>query len=289
MTRGALRFIIISGLSGSGKSYAIKCFEDLGFFCVDNLPVPLLPTFANLCATAQGEIQKVVLGIDIREREFLVEFFTLTDRLKAEGHRVELLFLEADCPTLVKRFSETRRPHPAAKDRPLPEAIQLEQGHLAELRRRADRIIDTTGLTIHQLKAVLVSQYLDQAEPRRLTITLISFGYKSGVPYEADLVFDVRFLPNPNFHPALKALSGDDPRIRAFLLEAPEAHQFMEHLSTFLGFLLPRYEQEGRAYLTIGIGCTGGRHRSVAVAAWLRDLLEKKGYEATVRQRRDEG
>ena len=285
MTARALRFIIITGLSGSGKSHAIKCCEDLGFFCVDNLPVPLLPTFAELCATSGGEIQKVALGIDSRARDFLADFFTLADRLKADGHRVEILFLEADVQTLVRRFSETRRPHPVAKARPIAEAIELERTQLAELRTRADRIINTTSLTIHQLKALLVSYYHDQAEPRRLAVTVIAFGYKYGVPYEADLVFDIRFLPNPNFHPVLRTLPGDDPRIKAFLLEAPDTHQFLGHLSGLLDFLLPLYEKEGRAYLTIGIGCTGGRHRSVAMAALLMEMLDKQGYPASFRRR----
>jgi RNase adapter protein RapZ len=280
-----LRLVIVSGLSGSGKTNALKCFEDLGFFCVDNLPPPLLPVFAELCVQSSTGIKKVAVGIDIRERDFLRDFLSVSDRLKAEGYQYELIFFEATDEVLVRRFSETRRPHPLAKNRPVLEGIREEREQLAELKRRSDRIIDTSNFTIQQLKDVVVQYYIDHGEVRKPSISIISFGYKFGIPYEIDLLFDVRFLQNPNLVSELKPLSGEDPAIQSYVFKKPEAEEFIGHIKSFLFFLVPFYEKEGRPYLTIAIGCTGGRHRSVAIARRLCDDLKMAQYDVVLRHR----
>lgn len=280
-----LRLVIVSGLSGSGKTNALKCFEDLGFFCVDNLPPPLLPVFADLCIQSSAGITKVAVGIDIRERDFLRDFLAISERLKGEGYQYELIFFEADDEVLVRRFSETRRPHPLAKNTPILEGIQKEREQLAELKKRSDRIIDTSNFTIQQLKDVIAQYYLDQGEIRKPSISVISFGYKYGIPYETDLLFDVRFLQNPNFVSELKPLSGEDPAVQDYVFRKPEADRFIELVKSFLSFLVPFYEKEGRPYLTLAIGCTGGRHRSVAIARRLHDDLKAAHYQVVLRHR----
>jgi len=280
-----LRLVIVSGLSGSGKTNALKCFEDLGFFCVDNLPPPLLPVFADLCTQSSAGITKVAVGIDIRERDFLRDFLTISERLKGEGYQYELIFFEANDEVLVRRFSETRRPHPLAKNTPILEGIQKEREQLAELKKRSDRIIDTSAFTLQQLKDVIAQYYLDQGEVRRPSISVVSFGYKYGVPYETDLLFDVRFLQNPNFVYELKPLSGEDSAVQEYVFRRPEADRFIELVKSFLSFLIPFYEKEGRPYLTIAIGCTGGRHRSVAIARRLYDDLKAAHYQTVLRHR----
>lgn len=281
----ALQFIIVSGLSGSGKTHAIKCLEDLGFFCVDNLPSPLLPKFAELCLQRGGEVKNVALGIDIRERGFFAEFFSNLDRLKSLGHPVELLFLEARDEVLVRRFSESRRPHPLHPHAPVLEGVRLERERLLELRQRADRIIDTSDLTVHEFKDLFARQYplLDQGS--RMAISLLTFGFKFGVPFDVDLLFDVRLLRNPNFVSELKPLTGEDPRVQSYVLEDPDARELLGHLESLLGFLIPRFERDRRSYLTIALGCTGGQHRSVAVACRLRDALVRLGNEVALRHR----
>jgi UPF0042 nucleotide-binding protein len=281
----ALHLVIISGLSGSGKTHAIKCFEDLGFYCVDNLPLPLLPKFAELCLQQGGEIYNIALGIDIRERGFFADLFDNLDRLKSLGHSVELLFLEAKDDVLVRRFSESRRPHPLLPQSPVLEGVQIERERLLDLRRRADRIIDTSDLTVHELKDLLARDYLQPDAGHRMTVSLLTFGFKFGVPYEADLLFDVRFLRNPNFVEELKPLTGEDPRVQAHVMGDPDARPFLARLETLLDFLLPLYERERRSYLTIAIGCTGGRHRSVAIAVHMRNAFAKSGREMTLRHR----
>jgi UPF0042 nucleotide-binding protein len=279
----APQIVIVSGLSGAGKSHVLHCFEDVGFFCVDNLPPPLIPTFVHLCTQGDGRSQRIGLGIDIRGREFLAQSFATIERLKSQGYRVEILFLEARDEVLVRRFSETRRPHPLARDRPIVEGIAQEREELQELRNRADLIIDTSGYTVHELKAFISQQYLDRAQG--MAVTLISFGYKYGPPYQADLLFDVRFLKNPNFVEPLRPLSGEDPRVASYVLGQPETEEFVGRLEGLIDFLLPLYEAEGRTYLTIGVGCTGGRHRSVVVIERLRAYFEKRGVQPTVRHR----
>jgi UPF0042 nucleotide-binding protein len=279
----APQIVIVSGLSGAGKSHVLHCFEDVGFFCVDNLPPPLIPTFVHLCTQGDGRSQRIGLGIDIRGREFLAQSFATIERLKGQGYRVEILFLEARDEVLVRRFSETRRPHPLARDRPIVEGIAQEREELQELRNRADLIIDTSGYTVHELKAFISQRYLDRAQG--MAVTLISFGYKYGPPYQADLLFDVRFLKNPNFVEPLRPLSGEDPRVASYVLGQPETEEFVGRLEGLIDFLLPLYETEGRTYLTIGVGCTGGRHRSVVVIERLRAYFEKRGVQPTVRHR----
>jgi UPF0042 nucleotide-binding protein len=279
------RLVIISGLSGSGKTHAIKCFEDLGFFCVDNLPPALLPKFAELCLQRGGEVQNVALGIDIRERGFFADVFGNLDPLKSLGYRVDLLFLEARDEILVRRFSESRRPHPLLPQSPVLEGVRLERERLKDLRRRADRIIDTSDLTVHELKDLLARHYVQESQGHRFTISLVTFGYKFGVPYDIDLLFDVRFLRNPNFVADLKPLTGEDSRVETFVLDDPNAKVFLDHLETLFKFLLPLYHRERRSYLTIGIGCTGGRHRSVAIAISLRKRFSAMGYEVALRHR----
>jgi len=279
-----LRLVIISGLSGSGKTHAIKCFEDLGFFCVDNLPPALLPKFTDLCVQRGGEVNNVALGIDIRERGFFEDFFGNLERLKLQGYQIELLFFEARDEVVVRRFSETRRPHPLLPQSSLLEGVQLERERLQELRQRADRIIDTSDLTVHELKDLLARHYVKE-DQERLTISLVTFGYKFGVPYDADLVFDVRFLRNPNFLPELKPLTGEDPRVQAYMQEDPNASALLGHFESLFKFLLPLFLRERRSYLTIAIGCTGGRHRSVAIAYRLREIFAGLGHSVTIRHR----
>jgi UPF0042 nucleotide-binding protein len=280
-----LRLVIVSGLSGSGKTNALKCFEDLGFFCVDNLPPPLLPVFADLCTQSSAGITKVAVGIDIRERDFLRDFLTISERLKGEGYQYELIFFEANDEVLVRRFSETRRPHPLARNTPILEGIKKEREQLAELKKRSDRIIDTSTFTLQQLKDVIAQNYSDQGEVRKPSISVISFGYKYGIPYETDLLFDVRFLQNPNFVSELKPLSGEDSAVQEYVFRKPEADRFIELVKSFLSFLIPFYEKESRPYLTIAIGCTGGRHRSVAIARRLHDDLKATHYQTVLRHR----
>lgn len=279
-----LSVVFITGLSGSGKSNAIKCFEDLGFFCVDNLPTALLPKFTELCAQSGNEINRVAIGIDVRERGFFKNFLEILDELKKENYAIEILFLEASDEALVRRFSETRRPHPLAKNGSVIDGIRLEREMLSELRKRADKIIDTTNYSVHQLKEILNKYYLE-SEGRKLTISFISFGYKFGIPYDVDLIFDVRFMQNPNFVKELKLLKGSDKRVIDYILKFQEAKAFLEKLYEFLKFLIPMYEKEGKSYLTIGIGCTGGRHRSVAVSEILKGYLEKEGYSLNIKHR----
>lgn len=280
-----LRLFVVSGLSGSGKTCALKCFEDMGFFCVDNLPPPLLPKFAELCAQSSQGIRRVALGVDIREREFLDQFLKIYDHLKGTDYPMEILFLEARDEIIVRRFSETRRPHPLAHDRPVLEGIRLEQKRLKDLKKRADHILDTSDYSVHQLKEVIAGLYAPENSKRRLQVTLLSFGFKYGVPYELDLLFDVRFLPNPNFVPQLRTLTGQDAQVSQYVVQSPQGGEFLKRLFDLLDFLLLLYEKEGRSYLTIGIGCTGGQHRSVALVEHLKNFVRGKGYNPTVRHR----
>jgi UPF0042 nucleotide-binding protein len=281
-----IRFVIITGLSGAGKSYAIKCLEDLGYFCVDNLPTTLIPTFAELCANSSRGIQAIALGVDVREGEYLVNMVETIQELRSRGHRVDVLFLEASDETLVRRYHETRRRHPLAGEGNVLDGIRAERKALAHLREIANRVIDTTSLTVHQLKDQMVHSYGPQAaKGRGLTVSLVSFGFKHGVPYDADLVFDVRFLPNPHFVDRLRALDGRDPAVEEFVMSFSESRELLSRLEGLLKFLLPLYEREGKAYLTVAIGCTGGRHRSVMLVEALRSFLTGLGLSPIVRHR----
>jgi RNase adapter protein RapZ len=231
------------------------------------------------------DVKNVALGMDIREREFFADFFSNLDSLKSLGYSVHLLFLEARDEILVRRFSESRRPHPLLPQSPVLEGVRVERERLIELRRRADRIIDTSDLTVHELKELLARHYLQQLEGNRITISLLTFGFKFGIPYDVDLLFDVRFLRNPNFVADLKHLTGEDARVQSFVLNDPNAKVFLDHLQSLFKFLLPLFERERRSYLTIGFGCTGGRHRSVAIATSLKSGFASLGYEVALRHR----
>jgi UPF0042 nucleotide-binding protein len=277
----SVTFVVITGLSGAGKSYAIKCFEDMGFFCVDNLPTTLIPTFADLVTRTGHTTQRVALGVDVREGEYLPHLLEALQELKRRGHVVEVLFLEANEETLVRRFHETRRRHPLGGENVL-EAIRAEKKEMAHTREVADRIIDTSTLNVHQLKALLVELYVTPKERPGLATSLVSFGFKHGIPFDADLVFDVRFLPNPHFVDGLRALDGRDSRVRDFVFNSGPSRELLERLQDLLRFVLPWYEREGKAYLTIAVGCTGGRHRSVALVEELRKFLDGLGFAPTV-------
>jgi UPF0042 nucleotide-binding protein len=280
-----LRLVIISGLSGSGKTHAIKCFEDFGFFCVDNLPPALLPKFVELCLQRGRDVQNVTLGIDIRERSFFSDFARNVDTLKSAGYSVELLFFEARDEILVRRFSESRRPHPLLPQSPVLEGVLLERERLKELRQRADQILDTSDLTVHELKELLARHYVEQVQGHRLTISLLTFGFKFGVPYDIDMLFDVRFLRNPNFVADLKPLTGEDSRVQSYVMDDANTKPLLTQLDALFRFLIPQFERERRSYLTIAVGCTGGRHRSVAIALFLKERLADFGHIATIRHR----
>ena len=280
-----LKLVVISGLSGSGKSHALKCFEDVGYFCIDNLPPALLPTFVELCHQQGDEIKYVALGIDVRERVFFSNLVETLERVKVLGHAVELVFLEAREEVLVRRFSESRRPHPLLPALPVLEGVRFEKERLADIRRHADRIIDTSDLTVHELRELLVRQFRQEDAPHRLTISLVTFGYKFGVPYDIDLLFDVRFLRNPFFVQDLKPLTGEDTRVRNYVLTDPDAVAFIGQLEGLFKFLIPLFERERRSYVNVGLGCTGGRHRSVAIAGRLQESFSVLGYQVTVAHR----
>lgn len=280
-------FVIITGLSGSGKGTFLRALEDRGYFCVDNLPVGLLSKFYELTLKSGDEATKVAMVIDVREGESLRKLPAIYDDLKKqEGLTVSLWFLEASDATLVRRFSETRRPHPLSPDRSVSESISQERELLAPIRELADHILDTSALNIHDLRKHAYTLFGEQ-EARPL-ILLVSFGFKFGVPSESDLVFDVRFLPNPHFVPHLKALSGEDAAVMEFMNEKPETAEFLSRLQGFLDFLIPQYEKEGKSYVTISVGCTGGRHRSVFVTEALGKHFESLGYRIRVTHRDSE-
>jgi UPF0042 nucleotide-binding protein len=281
------RLVIVSGLSGSGKSQAFRALEDLGYFCVDNLPVPLLPTLAELTTRSGTGLSRAAVVIDVRQGAQLGRFPSVYRALgKMPGISPFLIFLDASDETLVRRFSETRRPHPLAPSRSALEGIREERTHLDAVRALADVRLDTTDTTVHELRQTFMSLSRDSQAERSPVVTLLSFGFKHGLPPDADLVFDVRFLANPHFVPELRARTGRDHRIARFLLQYPETGEFLERTGALLRFLLPRYAHEGKSYVTVAIGCTGGRHRSVFVAEALRRrLTDVPGVRLRVRHR----
>ncbi|NWF52833.1 MAG: RNase adapter RapZ [Nitrospirae bacterium] len=270
--------VIITGLSGSGKTIALRALEDAGFFCVDNLPLALIESFASIISKS-SDLQKIGICIDIREKGFLSEIIGVLNKLKNQYH-TEILFLEAEEDVLIRRFKETRRPHPLGED--VGKAIQIEKERLSPLSDNADRIIDTSSFTPHQLRQFITSLYLTQKTKKAMTVVLMSFGFKFGPPQNADLLFDVRFLPNPNFIPDLKKLKGTDKRISNFIFKKPEAKLFMEKVKGLMNFLIPLYINEGKSSLTVGIGCTGGNHRSPAIVEKLENYLKKHPIEIHV-------
>jgi RNase adapter protein RapZ len=273
--RGPARFIVLTGLSGSGKSQAIRALEDLGYFCVDNLPTTLIPTLADL--VRREEISRVAIVVDVREKSFLGEFpkvFRKLRSMKGKGLNPALIFLEASDEALVRRFSETRRPHPMAPGKSAAEGIRAERERMTRIREMADQIIDTSSLTVHQLrKSFSTFSGLTRDEKAKLAVNLVSFGFKHGIPMDADLMFDVRFLPNPHFVRRLRRKTGRDRSVVRFMEEHPATRELLDRLGELLKFLVPQYVAEGKSYLTIAIGCTGGRHRSVMIAEALRKSL----------------
>jgi UPF0042 nucleotide-binding protein len=281
------RFVVLTGVSGSGKSQAMRALEDLGYFCVDNLPIVLIPTLAELTLRASSEIPRAAIVVDVREGAMLRRFPAIYRALKRQrGLDPILIFLDASDEALVRRFSETRRPHPLGPDRPPIEGIREERRRLAPIRALADEIVDTSDMTVHELRQAFMTMARGSAAGRAPLVTLLSFGFKHGLPPDADLVFDVRFLPNPNFVPKLRTRTGRDRRVVGFLARFPETAEFVERVSALLRFLLPQYAAEGKSYVTVAIGCTGGRHRSVALAEALRRrLADLEGIRLRVRHR----
>jgi len=281
-------FVIITGLSGSGMSSATDTLEDLGYFCVDNLPLAMLSTFGRLLLSPEGSkpaIERAALVIDIRERHFLTDFIRELQKLKKRGLNPFVVFFEASDEVLQRRFSETRRPHPADKGEGLLAAIEGERKALTDIREMADLIIDTSAHTVHTLRRFLVQKFSGSEEGVPLKVEIVSFGHKYSSPQGMDLVFDVRHLPNPYFQDHLKHLSGEDEQIIEYLREHGEVNETIDRLVDLLRYLLPKYKREGKSYLTIGVGCTGGRHRSVMVANSIRDELKKEGFDASVSHR----
>jgi RNase adapter protein RapZ len=281
------RFVVVTGLSGAGKSHAMRALEDAGYFCVDNLPVALIPTFADLMLASEGQIPRAAVGVDIREGDALAAFPKVYLRLKRRPELgANLVFLEADDAVLLRRFSETRRPHPLARDRSAAEGLHEERRRLQSIRKLADRILETSRLSVHDLRRRMLEIVGAGGASTPLAVNVVSFAFRHGVPTDADLVFDVRFLPNPHFVPELRPFSGLDPRVSRFVLRAPAAKRFLKLTSELLAFLLPQYIKEGKTYLTVAIGCTGGRHRSIAIAEALgRRLKRVKGIQVRVRHR----
>ncbi len=278
------RIIILSGLSGSGKSTAAKVLEDLGFFCVENLPPELLFSFIDLCGKSLTQIKKAVVVIDIRipVKDTLYDFEKVLEKIKKSARRVDLVFLECSDETIVKRYKETRRIHPLGGQKTLPEGISEEKRILGYMRELADKRIDTTTLSVHDLKAI-IAKIAGTTDKQTPLLTFLSFGYKYGVPEDADLVFDVRFLKNPHFTESLRDLDGTRSEVVDFVMSDKTSQEFLEKLCSFLRFLIPKYSEEGKSYLTLGIGCTGGKHRSVVIANALgKDLPE---YSAIIRHR----
>jgi len=280
-----LKIIIITGLSGSGKSNAISAFEDAGFYCVDNMPVALLPKFLELPIESNSEITGLAFVMDLREKSFLYRYSLVFDSLKKKGYQFKILFLEADEETLLKRYSQTRRHHPLSQDKSLLEGIRIEQEQLKELKIIADKIIDTSRYTVHDLKSVInnIAQQSKNFAP--MSINILSFGFKYGMPHDASLIMDVRFLSNPYFVPELKDFNGKSQEVKNYVLNNDKAHRFLKKYLDLLDYLIPLYEKEGKAYLTIAVGCTGGRHRSVTIAEALFEHIKKPERQIIVTHR----
>ena len=279
-------FIIISGLSGAGKSKVASFLEDMGFYVVDNMPAPLMPRFAELCMAGQGKYDRVALVNDIRGGQTFDDLFDALEALDQMGCAHRILFVEASSETIIKRYKETRRIHPLAKSgRPLAEAVEREKTALAPVRQRSEYIIDTTALSTAKLRGELLRLFGDGRQEGAMTVNVTSFGFKYGIPIEADLVFDVRFLPNPFYLTELRNLTGLDEPVRAFLFRYQQTLDFMTHLENLMGFLLPQYVAEGKTVLVIAVGCTGGHHRSVAITRALAEFIRQKGYSASENHR----
>jgi UPF0042 nucleotide-binding protein len=278
-TRDAHHLVLLTGLSGSGKGSVLNTFEDLGFYCVDNLPVALIPKFSELYVEG-GEIERAALLVDAREGEQIDKLPGIYRRLENE-HPATLVFIEASDEALMRRFSETRRPHPLGRGGSIAEGIREERRRMAPIRRLADVVIDTTKFNVHELRQFIIDRFQNPGR-RPLLVSVVSFGYRYGIPAEADLVFDVRFLPNPHFVPRLRSFSGKDPRVARYIRSFTQTGEFLRRIESLLLYLIPHYIQEGKSYLTVALGCTGGRHRSVALAEIIKRAVKKKGYSAKV-------
>ncbi|MFQ5900474.1 MAG: RNase adapter RapZ [Thermodesulfobacteriota bacterium] len=279
-----LRLVIISGPSGTGKSTALNILEDLGFFCVDNLPTTLLPKFLELCLQTLEDISKVAMVIDIRERGFLKDFPAIFDELKRDNYKIDMIYLESMDEILVRRFKETRRRHPLSDGNSPLEGIKMEREYLRYIKGISEKIIDTSDMNVHELKSLLRG-YFSPVSEVRMTVNLVSFSYRYGIPTDADLMLDVRFLPNPFFVKELKELDGNDKRIEEFILKQEKVKIFLEKIVDLLNFLMDLYRKEGKSYLTIAIGCTGGKHRSVCIINLLSERIYMTGNEVKVRHR----
>jgi len=281
----SIRFVIITGFSGAGKSETIKCFEDLGYFCVDNLPPVLIPKFAELCAQSGGRINRIALVSDIRGGSFFDDVFEALETLEQNGFTYEIVFLEAREEILIRRFKESRRKHPLSNTGSISDGIRAERQKLEQIRGKASVIVDTSELNTRGLRDLINRNYENQPQQEKMLITMISFGFKKGLPLDADLVFDVRFLPNPFYVESLKELDGNCDEVANYVLKWPMTARFLSKLYDFIDFLTPQYVKEGKANLIIGIGCTGGRHRSVTIANKLGEYLRARGYLVSVNHR----
>lgn len=283
--KASRQFVVITGLSGSGKGSVLKAFEDLGFYCVDNLPMDLIPKFAELCAAPGSRIERAAVVVDIRGGEALSQLPGMYRDLANYRLKTSLVFLEATDQALLRRFVETRRPHPLGRDLPVREGIRLERLLFKPMRQLADVTVDTTKMNVHELRDFIQSRFGGVEKRKRMLVSVASFGFRYGVLPDADLVFDVRFLPNPQYVPQLKAKSGRDPAVKRYIESFPETREFSERVTDLLLYLLPHFLREGKSYLTIGVGCTGGRHRSVAIAEKLAAQLGREGYKVKVTHR----
>ncbi len=272
-----MRFVVVTGMSGGGKSTALRMLEDAGFYCVDNLPVPLIEKFVELIAAPGGEVTKVALGLDVRADQAFADVQKILEKLKTNGYSFEILFMEANDRTLLKRYKETRRVHPLSPDGRIEDGIHKERGILEDIRNKSDYVIDTSNLLTRELKEELDRIFVQNEEYNSLMINVLSFGFKYGIPADADLVFDVRFLPNPFYIDELKYKTGNDKEVQDYVMGFQEAHIFIDKLADMVEFLLPNYVKEGKYQLVIGIGCTGGKHRSVTLANQLYERLKNKG------------
>lgn len=281
-----MRFVVVTGMSGGGKSTAMRMLEDAGFYCVDNLPVPLIEKFVELIAVPGGEVRKVALGLDVRADQSFGDAQEILEKLKENGYVFEVLFMEASDRTLLKRYKETRRMHPLSPDGRIEDGIKKERAILNTIRSKSDYVIDTSNLLTRELKEELDRIFVRNEEYHNLMVTILSFGFKHGIPADADLVFDVRFLPNPFYIDELKYKTGNDKEVQDYVMSFLEAHTFIDKLADMVGFLIPNYIKEGKYQLVIGIGCTGGKHRSVTLANKLYERMkDKSGYGIKIAHR----
>lgn len=278
--RDTRQLVILTGLSGSGKSTVLRSFEDMGFYCVDNLPVELIPIFAELHAAGEGDFAHAALLVDAREGLQLEKLPPLLRHLKKD-HPITLVYIEASEDALLRRYSETRRPHPLGKNFSVRESLSHERALMEPIRKLADVVIDSSQFNVHELRHFITARFKNP-DKRPLLVSVVSFGYRYGVPSDADLVFDVRFLPNPHFVPRLRPYTGKDSKVRRYIRSFPQTGEFLRRIESLLAYLIPHYIREGKSYLTIAFGCTGGKHRSVTMSEWLKKALEKRGYSAKV-------